>query len=661
MVLEIDLLFQKAAASRGAGQLSDAELRYRQILEIDPRNLVALCNLGLLLLQQRRFEAAEAIWRQAVAVDKRSAEAHHGLAGALTGSQQLSAAVRHYEKSIGLQPAFVEAFNNLGYVLQLQGKAQAAIERYQQALKIRPIYPEALNNLGNAQQELKQFEAALTSYDRALAIRADYAEALHNKANVLCRLGRDAEAVTVWERTLALYPSFAAARVGLGDALQRLDRADEAMEQYQRAISDSPNEVDGYLHLGDLLFDRERVAEAAQMYERATALDSGNPEAHNALGTAFKALGQAANARRSFERAIALAPDQPAGYYNLVYSQKVDPGDPSVRAMRKMEGKSARLSDEQQMFLLFALAKAAADDGDQRQSFDYLRRANRIAHRRASYDESRAMKLADELGQVFTPELLGQRTGVGCPSRLPVFVVGMPRSGTTLVEQILASHPEVFGAGELNGVNRAASSLARATGDDYPQAVIGATEAQLREVGENYVSALRACDSSASRIVDKMPTNFFHLGLINLTLPNARIIHIRRDPVDTAMSCFSLLFLRRNSVLAAGYSYDLGQLGRFYRTYLRVMEHWRAALPPDVMLEVDYERLVEGFDTEARRMIRHCGLAWDEACANFHQSKRPVVTPSANQVRQPIYKSSIGRWRPDAEQLKPFLDALNGL
>jgi hypothetical protein len=250
---------------------------------------------------------------------------------------------------------------------------------------------------------------------------------------------------------------------------------------------------------------------------------------------------------------------------------------------------------------------------------------------------------------VFAAEMLRDKSCLGDPSAAPIFIVGMPRSGTTLIEQILASHPKVFGAGEL----REMANLAGHIGAAFPEAMPGLSGEELRRIGEQYVRSVTRLAPSAERITDKMPGNFSLAGLIHLALPNARIIHACRDARDTAFSCFSLLF---SGTLE--FTYDLAELGRYYRAYLKLMGHWREVLPEGIMLEVQYEDVVGDLENQARRIIAHCGLEWDDACLSFYKTERSVRTASATQVRQPIYQSSIGRWRLHEEELGPLLREL---
>jgi hypothetical protein len=257
---------------------------------------------------------------------------------------------------------------------------------------------------------------------------------------------------------------------------------------------------------------------------------------------------------------------------------------------------------------------------------------------------------------VFDEKLMRAGKRRGNPSYLPVFIVGMPRSGTSLIEQMLASHPKVFGAGELTTFHNAVCELAEPGGASlpFPELLLSLPKHRLRALGDRYLGAVKVLAPAAARITDKMPGNFRYAGLIHLVLPNARIIHSRRDPIDTCPSCFSIQFTAGGSE----YSYDLGELGRCYRAYEELMAHWRKVLPSGVMIDVQYEDLVQNPEREARRMVAHCGLDWDKRCLDVQSTERPVRTASAAQVRQPLYRSSIGRWRPGQEILQSLLDGL---
>ncbi|MEO8115195.1 MAG: sulfotransferase [Phenylobacterium sp.] len=389
---------------------------------------------------------------------------------------------------------------------------------------------------------------------------------------------------------------------------------------------------------------RVDLAQVEAHYRQALALRPADPQGHHDLGRLLLGLGRVDEARASIERAIALAPHRGGYYRSLSEVVRFADGDPRLAAMETLIGDPA-LAPVDRIELQFALGKAYADLGRHAASFAQFAEGCRLVRGRLAYDEAATLAMFAQMAAVFSAELMDAKAGLGAPSADPIFILGLPRSGSTLVEQILASHPEVTGGGELTALRDvAAASLG------HPAAVRGMDGAALSALGDRYLQRARP---AAGRFTDKMPANFLLVGLIHLALPKARIIHTLRDPVDTCLSGFTTLFADGQP-----YSYDLAELGRHYRGYAKLMAHWRAVLPPGTLLEVRYEDVVADLEGQARRMLVHCGLAWNDACLDFHRSERAVWTASAAQVRQPAYRSSVGRWRPPAEVLNPLLAAL---
>jgi tetratricopeptide (TPR) repeat protein len=643
----------EAALLHDRGRLQEAEQRYRIVLDADGRNFDALYRFGLLRLQQTRFADAEILFRRGVKVAPRSADAQLHLAVALTGLKQHDEAIRRYEKAIALKPNFAEAHNNLGYALQTAGRAEEAVAHYRNALAINPDYAEAHNNLGAALAALGRHDEAVAQYRAAIVLRPTYAEAHRSLANALGALERYEEAAAHYEKVLSILPNDAAARTALGNTLHRLDRTDEAIAQYEKVLAASPAYAEAHASLGNTVHRLGRTHEAIGHFRRALAIDASDPAIHSSLGGALVALGQTSEASEAFEQAIALAPRKTGFFWNLASVRRFSADDRYFAAMQELAETMDALGSEDQIDLHFALGKAFADIGDDARSFEHLLRGNALKRQQLSYDEDEALQRLERIRGVFTAELLRDRAGLGCQSSAPIFIVGMPRSGTTLIEQILASHPQAFGAGELREMANLAGRIGNADAIAFPEAVQELSGEELRRTGEQYAQAVRRLAPDAERIADKMPGNFSLAGLIHLVLPNARIIHACRDPRDTAFSCFSLLF---SGTLE--FTYDLAELGRYYRAYLKLMAHWREVLPQGVMLEVQYEDVVGDLERQARRIIAHCGLEWDDACLSFHKTERSVRTASATQVRQPIYRTSIGRWRRHAAQLQPLLREL---
>jgi len=349
--------------------------------------------------------------------------------------------------------------------------------------------------------------------------------------------------------------------------------------------------------------------------------------------------------------AVELAPRKAQFLCSLAESKRFVDGDPHFTLVEALARDMESLPEEDQIYLHFALGKVYADLGQHERSFSHLIEGNALKRKQIVYDEAAALAQLTRIRQLFTAEAMRKARGFGDPSTVPVFIIGMPRSGTTLVEQILASHPKIYGAGELSDFRAALASL---RGSDGSRPGLRAEE--LRQIGARYLERVRATAPAAERITDKMPANFRYAGLIHLAFPNARIIHTRRDPLDTCLSCFSILFAHN----LQPFTYDLTEFGRYYRAYATLMEHWREVLPLEQMLEVQYEELVANFEPLARRIVAYCGLEWDDACLEFYKTQRPVSTASAVQVREPIYRSSIGRWRPYEGMLRPLIKALEG-
>jgi hypothetical protein len=308
-------------------------------------------------------------------------------------------------------------------------------------------------------------------------------------------------------------------------------------------------------------------------------------------------------------------------------------------------------SEPERMALHFALGTIYEKLGEHERSFSHFVAGNALRRRAVDYDEDATLRMLARIPEIFTPEFLVAKSGQGDPSSKPIFIVGMPRSGTTLIEQILAGHPRVHSCGEIKDF---ALSLFALRGMDYPDNVLAMPPEEIGKLGAMYLQKVTASmPASADRFTDKMLTNLLYVGLIHLALPNARIIYARRDPVDTCLSCFTQMFLTGHH-----YANDLGELGRYYRACGQVAAHWQRLLPAGTMLEVQYEDVVADPETQARRIVDYCGLAWDEACLAFHKVERAVHTASATQVRQPIYRSSVGRWRAYQDRLQPLLEAL---
>ena len=647
---------QRAMRLQKQGKLDKAGEAYQAILADQPDHFEATHQLGVIRYQQGLYAEALHYLSEAVSLKPTDIGVLTNFAVVLQSLGQAEEAVAAYDKALAVNPDLPEALYNRGNALRELKRPEEALASFDRAIAIKPQFGEAHNNRGNALRELNRPEEALASYDKALAIKPRLIDALYNRGSLLKELNRAEEALASYKKALAINPNYAAAHITCGSLLESLNRPDEALASYNRAIAIDPNIADAHIVRGDLLKKLNRPEEALASYDKAVAVSSDNALAHDRRGLVLVELGRLTEARNAHENAVALSPRKAPFYYNLTAVKQLTLSDPVARAMKKLERDIASLDWEDQTTLHFALAKAFADNADYKRSFRHLLDGNALKRTHVQYDESATLAAIDSLRATFTSKLMRTNQGLGEPSPIPVFVVGMPRSGSTLVEQVLCSHPKVFGAGEIPDFFKAAIEVGGTNlealhfSGENPE-VLGS---QLHQIGESYVRRIVRLAPAAERIVNKMPDNFRLAGLIHLALPNARIIHIRRDPVDTSVSCFSKLFVGAN----APFTYDLAELGRYYHSYDSLMAHWRELLPPSALLDVQYEDLVADIEGQAKRMIAHCGLEWDASCLDFYRTVRPVRTASAVEVRQPIYKTSVGRWRNYEPFLGPLLSTL---
>jgi tetratricopeptide (TPR) repeat protein len=630
------------------GRMAEALASYDKALAIKPHHVDALTNRGNALMDAKLYSEALASYDKALMYQPNLPEALNNRGNALIQLKRVAEAVGSYDKAIILRSNYVEAHNNRGNALRTLGRPEEALASFDRTLALTPDYVDGHNNRGNVLSDLSRHVEALASYDRALALRPDNFDALSNRSVQLRALNRAAEALASCDRALALKlnPDYATAHNNRANVLRDLKRPESALASCETALALEPGYVEALNTRGGALADLKRPAEALASYDAAIAIAPSYATAHDNKGVLLAELGRLTEAKEVFESAIKLAPKRTRAYYNMSIITRLTPDSPHLRAMEELAQNMSALSVDEQIDLDFALGKALADIGERESSFRRLLHGNALKRRHMFYHEAAALAVFERIRTTFTGDLMRSHAGGGDASRAPVFILGMPRSGTTLIEQILAGHPGVFAAGEIDDFNNAVTTLYGDAGEcpRYPEFVAAASRERLRDLGADYVARIGAAASGAKRITNKTPENYLFAGLIHLALPNARIIYARRDPLDTCFSCFSQLFVED-----LPYAYDLGELGRHCRAYEALMAHWGAVIPQSAMLEVAYENVVA-----------HLGLEWDANCLDFHQAGRQVRTASVAQVRQPIYQSSIGRWRAYEPFLGPLVAALRG-
>jgi tetratricopeptide (TPR) repeat protein len=575
-----------------------------------PEDAVAQLNLANALARAERLEAAEAHFARAVALSPRLVQAHANWAELdLQRGLRRSARAR-CERALELDERCTVALNTLAKVLIAEEAPAEALRVARQALGIDAGWPEAHNSAGLALSRLQRHAEALTSLQEALRLDPHFPEAQLNLALALRSVGRLDEARGTFERLLAVRPAWRDAQLGLATTLRLMGRA-EACEALCRPLIEAPAEVRALSVLAELRADQGRFEEAQELHRRALALDPEFTDSWAALAR-LKRMGSADTEWRARVEALLSRAPPPASEIDL----------------------------------RFAMGKYFDDLDQPAAAFAHYRQANELARQLAPrHDRAKLQRIVSGIVQRFDGAVLQKLRAAGSTDRRPVFIVGMLRSGTTLVEQMLCAHPAVHGAGELTYFSEALSeSLACPLG---PQETL---PGDIAELAAGYLRAITLL-SNAARVIDKLPTNFFFLGWIHAAFPAARIIHMQRDPRDTCLSIYFQRFEALNT-----YANDLADLAHYYRQYANLMGHWRRCIAPQALLEVPYEGLVAQPEAWARRMLGFLELPWDGACLEFHRASRSVQTASRWQVRQPVNSRAVERWRRYAAHLGPLLE-----
>ena len=573
--------------------------------------------------------------------------------------QLLAAALREQGKetlqalteAARLSPDDAVARFNLGNELARRGQLTEAAACYQRALALQPGFARAYHGLGSVQLEIGLLDEAAQNCRQAATLDPEFAAAHLGLGRALLRLGHDAEAaIASFRQALLIEPESAEAHANLGNALRTLGRLDEAVSAYRRAIQIEPQFLAAFTELATALRLQGRTAECESCCRSVLDRDPKSVAALAVLAELRADTGQLAEAEELFKHAVAIDPGATQSWAGLSRLRRMTAADaPWLEAVQRLLEQGLPARDE--MLLRYSLGKYFDDVQDFDTAFRHYRRANELAkqcgpaHDRAALTSGMNLIIA-----AHDREWLGQHRPAVRNSQRPVFIVGMPRSGTTLVEQILASHPAVHGAGELNFWSAQLAAAMSGAGGLDPAAKLRPAEAVLAALGERYEGLLQQLAPDTVRVIDKYPTNFLSLGLIQAALPGARIIHMQRDPLDTCLSIYFQHFEAANT-----YANDLEDLGHYYGEYRRLMQHWRAVLPPATLLEVPYEGLVQDLSGWTQRLLEWLGLPWDARCLDFHLTARSVVTASKQQVRQRIHASSVRRWRHYEKFIEPLL------
>ncbi len=526
-------------------------------------------------------------------------------------------------KRISDQPKTALQLNTLHQALahHQAGRLAEAEALYRKILLVEPNHPEALHFLGVHALETGKNDIAVELISKALLSKPDYVEAYYN----------------------------------LGIALYTQGKLDEAASSFIQATSLSPSHVDAHYNLGNVLKDQGKLNEAIKSFQRVLSLKPDYVDALQNLGVTFSESGKLDESIACYRKALSLRPDYVRAFKGLAFLHKYTDFNDFIPAMEEIYNYKSTITVAERIDLGFALCKVYENIGDYDKSFKFMLDANTLKRGTYRYSFQADQNLFKRIRNAFSPGFFASSYGSGCQDGTPIFILGMPRSGTSLVEQILASHPLVFGAGELGILPALTNGLCKGYAKaPFPECVLDLDMDIFKKLGADYVDKIRKYSKDVEYITDKMPNNFVFVGLIKTILPKAKVIHCTRDPMD---NCFSIF--KTDFTVTHGYAYDMAELGQYYNLYRDLMDHWEKTLP-GFMYTLKYEEMVSDQQSQTKNLLEFCGLPWDESCMAYHKTERRVRTASLAQVRQPIYKDSIELWRRYEKQLEPLSKAVLG-
>lgn len=643
--------FDRAVAFLKSGDVQTAEKISRAALTDYPGEMNFLALLGAALVRQGRAGEGEPYLRQAVEANPDYAKGHEQYAEALLALDRPEEAVEALRRALELNPAFDGAHLKLGRTLLCLGREEEAKKAYEDFIRQSPHrqrLAEAAEFHRNG--ELREAEAV---YRQILRDDPGNVSAMRLLALVAMKLEQYRDAAVLLKQVVKLAPDFQSARLDLGHAQTELHEFDDAIRTMQQAVRLDPLNYAPRVGLATALARSTRAEEAVECYRQAIEL---NPEVATTwlgLGNVSRTLGRYDEAVAAYRKGIELRPGFAELYWSLsnLKTFHFDPAE--VEAMRA-EVEKPDIGDAAIVHLSFALGKAAEDEGDYAQAFGWYERGNHLRRKQESYDPVQTEVIGERIRAMFSRDFIARHSGGGYRDARPIFIVGLPRSGSTLLEQILASHPSVEATHELPEGGRLIKFIDRQRSgrELYPEACAAFPAEAFFELGKRYDVETRRYRSGCRHFIDKMPNNFANLGLLALCLPEARFINARRHPMDTCLSCYKQLFARGQS-----FTYDLEELVDYYLEYQRMMDHWHDVLPGRI-LDMQYENVVADLENQVAQLLDHCGLPWDDACLDFHNTKRAIRTASSEQVRRPIYTDAVGYWERFGNALNPLREML---
>ncbi len=631
-----DVHFSLGNGLTALGKWDSAVAAYRRAIEIDPGHAHAHNRLGLVLASLGRLDEAAACYRRAAEIEPDLADAYNNLGNILRHQGRFDEAAAAYRRVIDIDSGYETAHNNLGMALSGLGRIEEAIACFRRALEINPRFAKAHNNLAGALRDGGDLDEAIAHYRQAADLDPDSAEAFNNLGIVLEARGRTDEAIAAYRRAIAIKPDYAAAHNNVGNALRAREKLDEAIASFRRALEIAPEMAVAHNNLGIALRTQEKIDEAIASYRRALEIDPGYAEAHNNLGNIFKDLGRNDEAVACYDRAIEIRPDFAEAHFNRAKLHTFYAGDPALEKLKEFHERGD-VPEEHKSNLFYSLGKAHDESGLYDEAFEFYRRANEEKGKEHAFDPRNHRRGRNEVINAFREPrpVSGARSEGEHP--IPIFVVGMSRSGKTLVESLLAQHPDVHGAGETHHWTEAMQAVLAesAITVPYPHCLPSLGSDAIAGMGRGYLRAISERAPGSRYVVDTMPANYPFVGLIREAIPEARLVFCRRDPLDHCLFVYFYAYRTGN-----GYSYDLDHVASYYADYHRLLDHWQR-LYGNHIHSVRYEELVRDPLGVAAGLYAHCGLDYDPAA-----------------IEADFTTDEIGHWRHYERHLGPLRKAL---
>lgn len=645
---------QQGMALLQSGRLQEAERLFRSVLAIDPKNVNALQLIALILFQAGKFQEGEQLLRRAIKQRPKVPDLHYNMGNMLDRQGKLKQAVEAYKNAVTFGLKDDRVYNNLGMVLSKLERLEEAETSFHKAIDINPNNTSALSNYGLVLWKSGRSEKAIEILKQAIDIDSRCVDALSNLGIIyLSRLELD-KAEGYLKQALEIDAGDFNAVNNLAVVYLHKSENDDALVMIRRALELDPGSTDAMLNMAKVLLKGDDETGAIDAYRHVLKVFPKHSNALVGLGSILTTQGKFDEAKQCFQKAQRIEPNKIGARVGLLDIDPPDVMDDEVKDLERLY-KDAGISKEDKTDIAFCMAKTYEKGGEYEKAFAYLADGNRFKREGYQYDLDDDRSFFNRMKACFNEQFFQDRIGSGVQDKTPIFILGMPRSGTTLTEQILSSHAQVFGAGELTDMKKILVSICGA--DSYkrlPEVAMRLSVDDYADMGAKYIDVLKERGGLAERVTDKMPHNFLHVGMIRLMMPDAKIIHCRRNPIDNCLSIF-----KHNFQGVHKYAYSQKELGGYYLLYQDLMEHWHKVLP-GFIFDLQYEDMVADQEGVTRRLLEFCDLPWDDNCLQFHKSERTVRTASKYQVRKKIYSDSVELWRRYENGLQPLIAALSG-